>query len=234
MTPDHDAIDELLAGYVLRSLTGGDAAEVDRLLTDHVPGCDDCRATLGAFQALTGDLAISPAPLAPPETLLPRLQRELDGRRRRIVPAWNPARLVVAAAAVIVIVGIAGLAITQVGGGGSELLTQADLQTAIAVASRPDAQITDLGQTEEVTVPGMEETYVYGTGVSMPPAGSTYRLWAIGADGASYIGDFTPVNGVVVLEISIDPIAVERLWVTVEPAGSEPGSPGQPAWSAAG
>jgi len=83
-------------------------------------------------------------------------------------------------------------------------------------------------------VPGMEETYVYGTGVSTPPVGFTYRLWAIGSSGAAYIGDFAPVNGVVVLEISIDPIVVERLLVTLEPTGSEPGAPGQPAWSAVG
>ena len=37
MTEDHERIDELLAGYVLLSLSGEDAAEADRVLIDHVP-----------------------------------------------------------------------------------------------------------------------------------------------------------------------------------------------------
>ena len=149
------------------------------------------------------------------------------------MPSWNPARLVAAAAAVVVLVGIAGLAITQAGGG-NQLLTQADLAKAQAVAARDDAQVYDLGQADEVTAPGLAETYVYGTGVSMPPAGTTYRLWAIHGTAASYIGDFLPIGGVVALEIAIDPSSVDHLLVTVEPADSSPGSPGQPAWSAAG
>ena len=78
MTNDHEAIDELLAGYVLRSLSGEDAAEADHLLSDHVPTCAACRDTLAAFQDLSADLALDAVPLAPPETLLPRLQRELE------------------------------------------------------------------------------------------------------------------------------------------------------------
>ena len=67
---DHEAIDELLAGYVLRSLTGEDAEAADRLLTDHVPECTDCRATLDAFQGLTGDIALVAAPVPVPASLI--------------------------------------------------------------------------------------------------------------------------------------------------------------------
>ncbi len=140
---DHEAVDALLAGYVLRSLTGEDAAEVDRLLTEHVPGCTDCLATLDSFQALTGEVALITAPLPVPDTLLPRLHRSLDGRRSRRMPAWHPGRLVAAAAAAVALVGIAGLAITQTGGDtGAPLLTQADIQQVTQVASQPDAERT--------------------------------------------------------------------------------------------
>ena len=123
---DHEAIDELLAGYVLRSLTGEDAEAADRLLTDHVPDCTDCLATLDAFQGLTGDIALVAAPVPVPDTVLPRLHRSLDGRRSRRMPTWHPGRLVAAAAAVVAVIGVAGLAITQVGGdAGSQRLTQA-------------------------------------------------------------------------------------------------------------
>ena len=69
-----------------------------------------------------------------------------------------------------------------------------------------------------------EETYVMGTSVPAPPPGQTYRLWAIGPDGATYIGDFTPINGVVALEIRLDPTTLE-LRVTVEPVGLGTGLP---------
>ena len=39
MTETHEAIEELLVGYVLRSLSGEDAARADHLLSDHVPHC---------------------------------------------------------------------------------------------------------------------------------------------------------------------------------------------------
>ncbi|MBW8742248.1 MAG: hypothetical protein JF623_06400 [Acidobacteria bacterium] len=52
---DHDAADELLAGYVLGSLSGPDAEEADRLLTEHVPDCLTCRTTLDAFRGSRGD-----------------------------------------------------------------------------------------------------------------------------------------------------------------------------------
>jgi anti-sigma-K factor RskA len=231
---DHEAIHELLAGYVLQALSDEDAVQADRLLSDHVPACAECRATLVSFQAVMGDLGAVADPVTPPETLLPRLHRSLDDRRRRVMPSWNPGRLVAAAAAVVVVVGIAGLAVTQVGGRDSaQLLTQADLDQATTFAARPDAEVTDLGEADEITAPGREEVYVMGTSVSPPPAGFTYRLWALNGERADYVGDFQPIAGVVVLELSID-ASVERLLVTVEPSGSEPGSPGQPAWSATG
>jgi anti-sigma-K factor RskA len=233
---DHEAIDELLAGYVLGSLTGEDAEAADRLLTDHVPDCADCLATLDAFQGLTGDIALVAAPATVPETVLPRLHRSLDGRRSRRMPAWHPGRLVAAAAAAVALIGVAGLAITQVGGdAGSQRLTQADLQVVNDVANRSDAVKTPLGAAEEVTAPGLEEIYLRGSGVPSPPDGSTYRLWAVSPGGAAtYLGDFVPVAGAILLEIAIDPTAVDHLLITLAPAGSDPGEPGQPApWATA-
>ena len=63
MTDDHEATEELLAGYVLRSLSGADAAEADRLLSEHVPGCTTCRDTLDDLQRLTADLGLAASPI---------------------------------------------------------------------------------------------------------------------------------------------------------------------------
>ena len=231
MTPDHDAIDELLAGYVLQALSGPDAADADRLLAEHVPDCATCQDTLTAFQGLTGALAVSVAPARVPDMLLPRLHTQLDPRRTRRMPMWGAGRVAAAVAAVVVVVGVAGLVVSS-GGGSDPVLANADLAQVRSVASLPGAQKTDLGEADEVTAPGVEETYVMGEGVSAPPPGMTYRLWAMGPDVARYLGDFAPVIGVVALEIHVAAGTVQLL-VTVEPIGSEPGSPGQPAWAAA-
>ena len=82
MTEDHERIDELLAGYVLLSLEGEDAAEADRLLSEHVPGCARCRRTLADFQALSGDLALAAAPLG--------WFAMHDYQRRRVLTLFDP------------------------------------------------------------------------------------------------------------------------------------------------
>ena len=230
---DHDAVDELLAGYVLGSLTGEDAAEADRLLNDHVPDCTQCHATLDAFQGLTGEIGMSAAPVAPPETLLPRIRRSLDGGRRRGLPAWSPTRFVAAAAAAVVVVGAAGLAIAQRDSAAQPQMSQADI--ADVKQLRAESHIEDVNQyAKELVPPGVEQLYVFGRGVPAPPPGSTYRLWTVDADGAeTWIGDFVPMTGDFALRVDIDPANVDHLLITIEPADSEPSEPGDTAWAAA-
>jgi predicted anti-sigma-YlaC factor YlaD len=148
---DHEAAEELLAGYVLGSLTGADAEAADRLLDEHVPDCITCRDTLDAFRGVTGELGLVADPLTPPEPLLPRIERELTGGRRRRLPQWRPARMVAGAAAAVVLIGAVGLALTNDGGSGpSELLTKADLATVTDLARSPGSQTQGSGEASEV------------------------------------------------------------------------------------
>jgi hypothetical protein len=230
---EHARIEELLAGYALRSLEGDDAAEADRLLADHVPTCAACRETLGAFARVAGDLALAAPVIEPPETLLPRLQRELEPRVRR----FQPARLAAIAASVALVVVIGGVGLSQLGRDDVPLtqLSAQDLQQAVELSQREDARTTDLGAATEVSAPGLGHFFVYGTAVPAPAAGSVYRLWLIRGAEHRYLGDFVPSpGGDVVLRVDVDPSGWERVLVTMEPAGSEPSSPGQPAWQAAG
>src|SRR5207247_8260206 len=90
MAEDHDRIEEMLAGYVLLGLSGEDAVEADRLLSEHVPSCPRCRDAMAGFQAVAGDLALAVSPAQPPDLVLPRVRRggaEAPGRRRRAPPA---------------------------------------------------------------------------------------------------------------------------------------------------
>jgi hypothetical protein len=230
---DHEAIQELLAGYVLRSLSGEDAAEADRVLTDHVPGCDECRATLDGFQGVAGDLALDAQPVAPPDTLGARVRRDLEPRASS---RWNAGRIVAIAASVVVVVGVGAVVLTRGGGGlANGQLVRADLQDVTSAATNPDSSRQPLGgNATEIVAPATEKLYVYGANVELPPPGMVYRLWAGSPENADYIGDFRPSDdGLVILEVSLPVSSVGALFVTIEPAGSEPTVPGDLAWPAA-
>ncbi|MFI5393223.1 MAG: anti-sigma factor domain-containing protein [Myxococcota bacterium] len=230
MTNDHEAIDELLAGYVLRSLSGEDAAEADHLLSDHVPTCATCRDTLSAFQDLSADLALDATPLTPPETLLPRLHRELEppASRRR------PVQIFAVAASVVAVVGLAGLAVTQ-GLRASDANSRAeDFRSAAQMALRPDSNQVPVGPVNELTAPGVEEFYVMGDNCPQPPEGSVYRVWIVAGGQPTFVTDFLPEDGQVFLSIPFDPSRYDDLWISVEPAGSEPTTPTDVEWQASG
>jgi anti-sigma factor RsiW len=233
---DHEAADELLAGYVLGSLSGPDAEAADRLLTEHVPDCLTCRATLDAFRGVTGELGLVANPLAPPDTLLPRMERELETGRRRRSPQWGPARLVAGAAAAVVLVGVVGLSLLNDGGSPSQLLTKADLAQVNQLKTENDARVTPIGPTEteaeEVSVPSRDELYVTGTFIANP--GFIYRLYAVQDGVATYIGDVGPATGVVAFHVEVDPASVDHLLLREEPVASPPSELVSPSLEAVG
>ena len=229
MTDDHGSIEELLAGHVLRSLTGADAAEADRLLTEHVPGCIECRTTLEDFRRLSGDMGLAAGPVTPPETLLPRLRGELDaGRARR-----RPLRYVAVAAGVAAVVGLATISVSQnIRANNADVLADS-MAEAAALASRPDARMVDVGPMQELSAPGEEILYVMGNGVPMPPEGSVYRAWIVTDGTPTFVGEFLPEEGRVFLEIPFDPTVHDDLWISVEPADAPTDEPvSTERWSA--
>lgn len=229
MTDDHDAIEELLAGYVLRSLSGADAAEADRLLSEHVPGCTMCRDTLDDLQQLTADLGLAAAPVTPPETLLPRLHRELEPQ----APRRRPMQLFAVAAGVVAVVGLAGLTVSQNIRANNADVRADSLANAAQLAARPDARMVDVGPVQEISAPGEEHLYVMGEGVPAPPAGSVYRVWLVSDGVPTFAGDFVPEGGEVFLDVTFDPSRHDDLWISIEPAGASTDAPtGADWWSA--
>ena len=223
---DHDAADELLAGYVLGSLTGPDADEADRLLTEHVPDCLTCRTTLDAFRGVTGDLGLVADPVSPPETLLRRIERELTGGRSRRVQQWGPARVVAGAAAAVVLMGVVGLSLLNDGGGSpSQLLTKADLAQVNQLKAQPETEVAPVTSTvadaEEVEPSDHSELYVMGTFEALGP-GYTYRLYAKRGDSVTFLTDLGPASGLVAFRVGVDPATVDSLLLTVEPMASPP------------
>ena len=236
MTEDHEAIEELLAGYVLRSLSGDDAARADQLLSDHVPGCAACRDTLAVFQGVTADLALGAGAMEPPETLLPRLRRDLgaQGGRRRPIAA------LAVAAGVVAVVGLAGLSVTQ---GFQASSTQArlnDVSAALDFASRPgastssvDGATSDTEPLTEIYDPGVEEFYLVGRNLRMPPSGSIYRVWLVSGSTSKPVGDFTPDQGLTIIKLEFDPSLYDAILISVEHEGSDPSEPSYAVWEAA-
>lgn len=236
MTEHHESIDELLAGYVLRSLSGEDAAGADRLLFDHVPHCLACRDSLAVFQAVAADLTLVPAPITPPETLLPRLHRELGtpGRRRR------PIASLAVAAGVAAVVGLAGLTITEGVRARNTESRMNDIAQAFDFARQPGASIAQVESStpnaEPLTAisdPGVQECYLVGRDIPAPPDGTVYRVWLVSGTGATFATDFRPALGLTVVHIKCDPGRLDGMVISVEPAESIPDTPGATAWRSA-
>jgi hypothetical protein len=217
VSQDHERIEELLAGYVLRSLSGEDAVEADRLLFEHVPSCVTCRALLTDFQSLTADLALAAPPMRPPETLLPHLHRELEPRTRR----GRPMQFFAVAASVVVVAGLAGLAVTQgIRANHGEARATA-LSSIMDMVAQPDATLSPVGPATEISAPGREVFYLYGRDVPMPSPGMVYRVWLVAGSTPTYVGEFLPDEGFVNVEIRFDPSRYDTLWVCLAPSGSQ-------------
>ena len=236
MTETHEAIEELLAGYVLRSLSGEDAERADHLLSDHVPQCPACRDSLAVFQAVTADLSLDPSPVQPPDTLLPRLHRDLgvQDRRRR------PVAVFAVAASVVAVVGFAGLAVSQNMRVNDTRSRMDDIRSAMDFATRPGASMVQVDSSDsdtepitEISHPGTERFYLVGSDVPMPPEGTVYRVWLLSGTQATYATDFVPEPGMMVVELEFDPSQYDRILISVEPAGSTPDTPEIAVWQTA-
>ena len=241
MNEDHERIDELLAGYVLLSLSGEDAAEADRLLVEHVPSCTRCRATLAELQTVAGDLALAASPAEPPETLLPRLHRAMDdvplaGRRPR------RGALIAVAASAAALVAMGGFSLVL----GSRLSTaQTRAGTALEILSAmrsPGAQPVNVAPQDEtppdsgmveVSAPDVRRLYVAAEYCPEPAPGHAYQLW-LGDDGDwTAVGEmFWPEDGVVLLELEVDVARYDEIWITEEAIGPPPSEPTTdgPSW----
>jgi hypothetical protein len=222
VTQDHERIDELLAGYVLRGLSGPDAVEADRVLSEHVPTCARCRDTLADFQSIMADLALEATPLEPPETLLPQLHRELGAppaRRRRSLQA------IAVAAGVVLVAGLGGLSLSQGMRANHAQAREAVVKDAIEMAARPNSNLVPVGAVTEIGAPGMAEFYLYGDDVPAPTTGDVYRVWLVSGTTPTYAGEFVPDRGFVAIGVPFDPSRYDALWITQSPEGSQPPPP---------
>jgi hypothetical protein len=230
MADSHEWIEELLAGYVLRSLSGEDAVVADRLLSEHIPTCPICRDSLAAFQGVAGEVALAAEPVRPPDLLLPRMHEalaETPARRRRPMSLWA------AAAGIVAVVGLAGWNVS-LGFRANDAEDRAStLSDALGVATRPDASQVLLNPSgsstaspmREVSAPGIEEIYFLGHNIPEPAPGHIYRVWFGRAGQFVPRGTFLPVEGLVEFELRINPNLFDEILITEDVTGSIPEQP---------
>ncbi len=230
MAPEHERIEELLAGYVLLSLSGEDAAEADRLLTEHVPACPICRDALRGFQAVAGDLPLFADPAQVPDLLLRRIRR---GVADVPVPRRRGVSLVAVVASVAALVGMAGLSVSLSGRASRAEEQRGRALEVLAAMQQPGAGPVALesqtgagpGGLVEVSSPSLEHLYLFGRDVPEPAPGSAYVLW-LGSGGAfEPMLTFTPDNGLVLVELTVDTGRYDEIWITEEPLGAVPSTP---------
>lgn len=240
MREDHDRIEELLAGHALRSLSGEDAAEADRLLAEHVPSCATCRRALQDFEAVTGALALSADPVAPPDTTLPRIHRSM----RRAADHRSLRRGAVAgfAATVVAVLGLGGLSFTMMNRAQvAEERTEIAIELASLMASpgvepepvEPQENAPSGTSFVQVSAPDVRRMFVTADLCPDPAPGHAYQLW-LGSDGVfrPFGPMFVPDDGFVLLDLTVDVSVYDEIWITEEVAGTSPTRPrtAGPTW----
>jgi hypothetical protein len=227
---DHERIEELLAGHVLLSLSGEDALEADRLLSEHVPTCPMCRETLAGFQAVGGELSLGASPVRVPDLVLPRIRRGMDDvPRRRRGPSF------VVAAGVVALVGMAGLSLAMTGRANRAEEIRSRAIRLVSALSSPETSRVSLRPTSapasdlvEVSGPTLERMYLFGHGVPTPSPGHAYQLW-LGSNGTfTRVGPpFLPEDGIVLLELTADASRYDEIWITEESLAQVPVQPNE-------
>jgi hypothetical protein len=238
MIEDHEKIDEILSGYALQSLTGDDAREADRLLSDHVPSCERCRQTLADFQAITGDLALAAEPARPPDLLWPRIRSSMKDRpvsRNR----WAVFAL---AASLVAILGLGSWNVFLTSRASDAVDDRTQLTTMLKrMLSGDGSRMVTLRdehfepQLLVYYLPGIPRTRVVGINVPPPDEGHVYRIWLLHENGTKYLGQFVPSEGLVWRVYEIDLSDYRQVVITEESggaAGHTPAAESRVRWEA--
>lgn len=224
MNQDHGRVQELLAGFVLHALDRDQLRDAEELRATHLPGCDQCRAAMAAFEAAAGDLGLAAGSRTVPKLLERRLRRDLE--TPRTVRRW--VALLPAAASVAV---AAGLLLwntqltTRIGHAEQRQAASAELLTAV---SHPASKVVPLplqgvhaastgapAQLAAATIRGRAVLYVFGS-MPAPGKGRVYTVW-LGRSGRYVnVAAFVPEEGSVLLTLRVDPSGYQRLLITEE------------------
>ena len=231
--PDHERIEELLAGHALHTLSEEDAAEADLLLAEHVPTCHTCLRTISDFQGVTGELALAADPVSPPDLVLGRIHRgigQIPG-----VPLGRGSFLAALAVGLVALVAMGGLSFLMADRASE---AQDDRSLALELLSlmrSPGVSPVNVGQQGSassdadfmgVAAADIRRFYLVADVCPEPRPGYAYQLW-LGDEGEfEPIGDmFVPSGGSVLIRLTVDVARYDEVWITEELASTPPASP---------
>jgi hypothetical protein len=230
--PDHERIEELLAGHALHTLSEQDAAEADLILVDHVPTCPTCLRTVSDFQRVTGELALAADPVSPPDLVLGRIHRGIGQ-----IPGVPPGRgsfVAALAVGVVALVAMGGLSFVMADRASEAQDDRSLALELLSVMSSPgvspvnvDAEGSASASFVGVAAPDIRRFYLVADLCPEPAPGHAYQVW-LGEQGVfEPIGEmFVPKGGSVLIKLTVDVARFDEVWITEELASSPPTSPG--------
>ncbi len=224
---DTHPIQDLLPGYALGILEEQEKSEVRA----HLATCASCRAELSSFREVTGTLAASLAPSAPPASLESRIMRAVTSSGRgtvRRLPARRrmPWRTLTGIAATVALVLAAGNFLQYTGvvppaaRGATPRLTTTTL-VGIGAASEAYGTI--------VLDPLDNEGVLAVTGLPRLDARHQYQLWLVRDGERRSAGVFTADAegyGSMLIAVPTDFRDFRSLGISVEPWGGSPAPTG--------
>jgi anti-sigma-K factor RskA len=213
----------LTGAYALDALDDVERAAVER----HLRGCSECAEEVAEFREVGSWLAGRVAAAPPPEMkdrvlALARETRQVSPPTGHVrLPRVGPRRLLVAAAAAVVLAGGVGL-------GNAAWQNQQDAEQARLQATRITDVVTDPARRESVgriagggaaTVVAADGSAVFAArGLPPLPEDKTYQLWIVGGDHIESAGLLDVENGATRAWVGDAPPG-SSLAVSVEPAG---------------
>ncbi len=207
----------LTGPYALDAVSDVDRAEFER----HLGECDACRQEVAELRATGARLAVAVAVDPPPE-LKPAVLAAV-ARTRQLPPqvsmvrklsrakTWQVRSALFGAAAAAVVAVVLGVATTPA--------------PVDSVLSAPDAAaIQGVGEGHATLVVSRSRNQAVLLASDLPAldAGHAYQVWLIGTGGARSAGLMTPEASQRMLVADLPP-DVDRIGITVEPAGGSPG-----------
>lgn len=212
-----EEVSELLAAYALDALPDDERAEV----SEHLSSCDR-HPELAELQAVGASLPHAAPEMAPPPALKSRIMAEVRGQATR--PATErPAREGGG------LRGVVGLFRSPSFAYGLSAVLAAivvALGVWVAVLQSEDGAATytlsgPAGVSGELVVSSDEVAVITVAGLDPLPAGQTYQVWIIDADGRPVHGGFLGITaeGEAVGTLVEDVSGASAVAVTVEPAG---------------
>jgi anti-sigma-K factor RskA len=229
--PEHERIEELLAGHALHTLSERDAADADLLLAEHVPTCPSCLRTVSDFRAVIGELALAADPVPPPDLVLGRIHR---GIGEIPIAGGLPGRgsFVAFAVGVVALVAMGGLSFVMADRASEaqddrslalELLSLMSSPGVSPVSVDQEGSAASASDFVGVAAPDVRRFYLVADVCPEPAPGHAYQLW-LGNQGVfEPVGEmFVPSGGSVLIKLTVDVARFDEVWITEEVASQSP------------